>query len=212
MIDAVAVGDRRSRDSGRRVERRGRRALGGGDRARARPDRPSRGNAGIAGSGTPFLEEAPVDEWWHVFEVNVLGPYLCCRTVRPRMVERGGGRIVNMGSGGSYLPITNPHGCPRDAVRGQQGGARPLLARRSPGSPRLGRHSRVPDQSRPRPNGDDGAVGRRRALDPARARASARPRPRLRPRRRARRPLPARRARRHRGPDRPVPTRWSRTT
>ncbi len=64
-------------------------------------------NAGIAGSGTPFLEEAP-DEWWHVFEVNVLGPYLCCRTVAPRMVERGGGRIVNMGSGGSYLPITNP--------------------------------------------------------------------------------------------------------
>ena len=64
-------------------------------------------NAGISGSGKPFLEES-ADEWWHVFEVNVLGAYLCCRTVAPRMAERGRGRIVNMGSGGSYLPITNP--------------------------------------------------------------------------------------------------------
>ena len=64
-------------------------------------------NAGIAGSGAPFLEESP-DEWWRVFEVNVHGAYLCCRTVAPRMVERGRGRIVNIGSGGSYLPITSP--------------------------------------------------------------------------------------------------------
>jgi NAD(P)-dependent dehydrogenase (short-subunit alcohol dehydrogenase family) len=63
--------------------------------------------AGIAGSGKPFLDEAP-DEWWHVFEVNVLGAYLCCRAVAPLMRERGGGRIVNVGSGGSYLPVTSP--------------------------------------------------------------------------------------------------------
>jgi NAD(P)-dependent dehydrogenase (short-subunit alcohol dehydrogenase family) len=64
-------------------------------------------NAGVAGSGKPFLEEDPA-EWWRVFEVNVLGAYLCCRTVAGRMAERGRGRIVNMGSGGSYLPIANP--------------------------------------------------------------------------------------------------------
>jgi NAD(P)-dependent dehydrogenase (short-subunit alcohol dehydrogenase family) len=64
-------------------------------------------NAGIGGSGKPFLEESP-DEWWHVFEVNVLGAYLCCRLVAPRMAERGRGRIVSIGSGGSYLPISNP--------------------------------------------------------------------------------------------------------
>jgi NAD(P)-dependent dehydrogenase (short-subunit alcohol dehydrogenase family) len=63
--------------------------------------------AGIAGSGKAFLEETP-DEWWHVFEVNVLGAYLCCRTVAPLMKERGRGRIVNVGSGGSYLPVTSP--------------------------------------------------------------------------------------------------------
>ncbi len=64
-------------------------------------------NAGVAGSGKPFLEEGP-EEWWRVFEVNVLGAYLCCRTVAARMAQRGRGRIVNMGSGGAYLPITNP--------------------------------------------------------------------------------------------------------
>jgi NAD(P)-dependent dehydrogenase (short-subunit alcohol dehydrogenase family) len=64
-------------------------------------------NAGISGSGRPFLDES-LEEWWRVFEVNVMGAYICCRTVAARMLERGHGRIVNIGSGGSYLPITNP--------------------------------------------------------------------------------------------------------
>jgi NAD(P)-dependent dehydrogenase (short-subunit alcohol dehydrogenase family) len=48
--------------------------------------------------------ELPVEDWWHVFEVNVLGAYLCCRAVIPGMIERGRGRIVNTGSGAAYLP------------------------------------------------------------------------------------------------------------
>ena len=44
------------------------------------------------------------DDWWHVFEVNVLGVYLCCRATIPRMLERGRGRIVNVASGAAYLP------------------------------------------------------------------------------------------------------------
>jgi NAD(P)-dependent dehydrogenase (short-subunit alcohol dehydrogenase family) len=63
-------------------------------------------NAGVGGPRKPFFEVAP-EEWWHVFEVNVLGPFLCTQAVGSRMVERGGGRIVNLGSGGSYLPPTN---------------------------------------------------------------------------------------------------------
>jgi 3-oxoacyl-[acyl-carrier protein] reductase len=43
-----------------------------------------------------------------VFEVNVLGPYLCCRAVIPGMIERARGRIVNTGSGAAYLPGSTP--------------------------------------------------------------------------------------------------------
>ena len=64
-------------------------------------------NAGLGPSRKHFLEETP-EEWWRVLEVNVLGAYLCCRLLAPRMVERGGGRIVNLGSGGSYLPVGSP--------------------------------------------------------------------------------------------------------
>ena len=45
-----------------------------------------------------------MDEWWRVFEVNVLGVYMCCRVFAPLMVERRGGRIVNVASGSAYLP------------------------------------------------------------------------------------------------------------
>jgi 3-oxoacyl-[acyl-carrier protein] reductase len=48
--------------------------------------------------------EVDPDDWWNVFEVNVLGVYLCCRAVIPRMLERGRGRIVMTGSGAAYLP------------------------------------------------------------------------------------------------------------
>jgi len=61
-------------------------------------------NAGIETARGPLWEQ-DVDEWWHVFEVNVLGAMLCCRAALPGMVERGQGRIVNLGSGGSYLPV-----------------------------------------------------------------------------------------------------------
>lgn len=65
-------------------------------------------NAGIAGeSGAPPIwEDQDAGEWWRAFEVNVLGAYLCSRAVLRAMVARGHGRIVNVGSGGGYLPVT----------------------------------------------------------------------------------------------------------
>ncbi len=60
-------------------------------------------NAGI-NLREPAAWEADPDAWWHVFQVNVLGAFLCARAVIPGMLERGRGRIVNMGSGASYLP------------------------------------------------------------------------------------------------------------
>jgi 3-oxoacyl-[acyl-carrier protein] reductase len=44
------------------------------------------------------------DEWWRVYEVNVLGVHQCCRTVIPGMLARGRGRIIITGSGAAYLP------------------------------------------------------------------------------------------------------------
>src|ERR671919_2060494 len=60
-------------------------------------------NAGISIDEDAAWELEPED-WWHVFEVNVLGVYLCCRAVIPGMLKRGGGRIVNVASGAAYLP------------------------------------------------------------------------------------------------------------
>jgi NAD(P)-dependent dehydrogenase (short-subunit alcohol dehydrogenase family) len=61
-------------------------------------------NAGISGPEDPLADPA---EWWHTFEVNVLGVYHCCHAFAPRMVERGGGRIVNVASGAAYLAGPN---------------------------------------------------------------------------------------------------------
>jgi NAD(P)-dependent dehydrogenase (short-subunit alcohol dehydrogenase family) len=60
-------------------------------------------NAGIAGPSAP-ITEVDAAEWWHVFEVNVLGTFHCCRAAIPAMIARGRGRIVNVASGAAYLP------------------------------------------------------------------------------------------------------------
>jgi 3-oxoacyl-[acyl-carrier protein] reductase len=62
-------------------------------------------NAGISEGHKqrPSWEIDP-DDWWHVYEVNVLGVHLCCRAVLPGMLERGRGRIMITGSGAAYLP------------------------------------------------------------------------------------------------------------
>jgi 3-oxoacyl-[acyl-carrier protein] reductase len=59
-------------------------------------------NAGTGNRGIAW--EMDPDEWWRVFEVNVRGVHLCCRSVIPGMLERGAGRIVIVGSGSAYLP------------------------------------------------------------------------------------------------------------
>jgi NAD(P)-dependent dehydrogenase (short-subunit alcohol dehydrogenase family) len=58
-------------------------------------------NAGMDG---PYAALPDPQDWWRVFEVNVLGVYLCCHAFAPRMIERGGGRIVNITSAAAYLP------------------------------------------------------------------------------------------------------------
>lgn len=38
------------------------------------------------------------DQWRHVIDVNLTGPYLCARAVLPHMLERGTGTIINISS------------------------------------------------------------------------------------------------------------------
>ena len=70
-------------------------------------------NGGISEGHAPRPSwEIDLDEWWHVYEVNVLGVHLCCRAVIPGMLERGRGRTVITGSGAAQLPGGNSTACP----------------------------------------------------------------------------------------------------
>jgi len=54
-------------------------------------------NAGIAGPSMPVVDY-PVDQWKRVIDIDLNGPFLCCRAVVPHMVKAGYGRIVNIAS------------------------------------------------------------------------------------------------------------------
>lgn len=53
-------------------------------------------NAGVIHVGDPV--ELDMEEWHHMFAVNVDGMMLGCKHVLPRMIEASGGSIVNMSS------------------------------------------------------------------------------------------------------------------
>ena len=150
-------------------------------------------NAGVGSQEARAWETDPGD-WWNVFEVNMLGVYLCCRAVIPGMLRRGGGRIVITGSGAAYLPgtLNSAYAASKAAVwrfgeilAQQLQGQIPVFIF-SPGLVRTQMTTWA---------GDD-------AVDVAGARAETRAGARLGTGRRARRALHPRRARRHRGSDR----------
>lgn len=54
----------------------------------------------------PFLESSH-EEWSRVIHTNIIGMALCCREGLPGMLERGFGRIINLGSFAWKKPIPN---------------------------------------------------------------------------------------------------------
>jgi 2-dehydro-3-deoxy-L-rhamnonate dehydrogenase (NAD+) len=54
-------------------------------------------NAGIAGPSMPVVDY-PIEEWKRVIDIDLTGPFLCCRAVVPHMTKAGYGRIVNIAS------------------------------------------------------------------------------------------------------------------
>jgi 2-dehydro-3-deoxy-L-rhamnonate dehydrogenase (NAD+) len=74
-------------------------------------------NAGVTGR-TDQSWNLEVNEVRAVFEVNLIGPFLFCKTVVPRLLERGYGRIVNVGSiaGKEGNPMLMPYSASKAAV------------------------------------------------------------------------------------------------
>ena len=54
-------------------------------------------NAGITGGNARLWDLSP-DVWRQVIDVNLIGPYLTCRSVVPEMLKTGYGRIINIAS------------------------------------------------------------------------------------------------------------------
>lgn len=53
-------------------------------------------NAAVA-CNKPFVEQT-VEDWDLVVDTDLKGPFLCCKAVVPRMIERGSGVILNISS------------------------------------------------------------------------------------------------------------------
>jgi len=53
-----------------------------------------------AATNLPYREviDLTLDEWSRVVEVNLTGPFLCCKAVLPTMIEQGSGKIINISS------------------------------------------------------------------------------------------------------------------
>jgi len=61
-------------------------------------------NAGVGGPSLLSWQTAPA-QWWQVFEVNVLGAFLCSHAALPAMVARGAGRIINVSSNAAFFRV-----------------------------------------------------------------------------------------------------------
>lgn len=61
-------------------------------------------NVGIGGEGE--LISAAEEDWERVFDVNVKGMFLMCKHAIPRMIEGGGGSIINVSSIRSIRPTS----------------------------------------------------------------------------------------------------------
>jgi NAD(P)-dependent dehydrogenase (short-subunit alcohol dehydrogenase family) len=70
-------------------------------------------NAGIIRHGT--VVDTPEEVWDQVINVNLKGIYLCSKYAIPRMIENGGGAIINTSSDGGLIGAANQ--CAYDAAK-----------------------------------------------------------------------------------------------
>jgi NAD(P)-dependent dehydrogenase (short-subunit alcohol dehydrogenase family) len=75
-------------------------------------------NAGVTAS----VKFAEMDDatWDRIMRVNATGPFYCCRAAVPGMIERGGGRIINIASYAalSGIPYSSAYSASKHALLG----------------------------------------------------------------------------------------------
>jgi NAD(P)-dependent dehydrogenase (short-subunit alcohol dehydrogenase family) len=81
-------------------------------------------NAGY-GSSEPFLEMS-LKEWRGVIDVNLTGAFLAAQTAARRMVDQGGGAIVNVSSVHEHIPLSGS--APYTASKHGLGGLTKVMA------------------------------------------------------------------------------------
>lgn len=76
-------------------------------------------NAGITGPTAP-VHKVPIADWDHTLQINLRTPFLLSRAVAPSMIERGGGKIVNMSSiaGKMAYPLRTPYAASKWGIIG----------------------------------------------------------------------------------------------
>lgn len=62
-------------------------------------------NAGV--SSIHPAEEITAEEWRHVLDINLFGPFLCCRTFGRIMLKQGSGSIINIASVAGLLGVAD---------------------------------------------------------------------------------------------------------
>jgi NAD(P)-dependent dehydrogenase (short-subunit alcohol dehydrogenase family) len=72
----------------------------------------------MAGIPRAKLIEFPIDWWERVLRVNLTGVLMCVQAVAPQMIERGGGRIVSISSGGAFAIPGNAYTISKLGVAG----------------------------------------------------------------------------------------------
>lgn len=72
-------------------------------------------NAGIGGAAQSVLE-IDLSQWQRTLAINLTGAFLCSQAVARHMVRQGRGKIINVASVGSFLPL--PHAADYCASKG----------------------------------------------------------------------------------------------
>ena len=68
-------------------------------------------NAGVSGPSCDFVDIDKKD-WDAVMDINVNGPFLCCRAALPHMIARRSGHIVNISSATARVGFTHLRSIP----------------------------------------------------------------------------------------------------